>query len=181
MTPIQTIKTSTFTPIRLKRTFQWNAINGHRSASPEPLLKRTRSKLLNFQREQRPLDSSTIPAQQTVFLLHGKGQRYAPESKYIVLEIKDDRELLVKIQYTSLNLIDWKSAGFGFGIPELPYIAGRDLVRAVVRESQSDSRFKLGDVVFTASTDHRDLRKSVLRLRIYGCEVGLLKECELQV
>jgi NADPH:quinone reductase-like Zn-dependent oxidoreductase len=49
---------------------------------------------------------------------------------------------------------------FGFGIPELPYIAGRDFVGTVVQESQSASRFKRGDVVFAASTDYRDLRKS---------------------
>jgi hypothetical protein len=40
------------------------------------------------------------------------------------------------------------SSDFGFGIPELPYVAGRDLVGVVVRgPKEKSSRITLGDVV----------------------------------
>ena len=113
MSLIRTIETtsfSTFSSKRLKRTFQWNSINGHRSVSPEPIPKKSRIELHEFQTEERQLSSFTIPAQQTVLLLHGKGQRYVLEPNYIVPNIKNDDELLIKVQYIGLNPIDWKSA-----------------------------------------------------------------------
>ena len=109
MTIIETIETSTFASARLKRPFQWNVINGQRSVSPEPLPKKARSESPDFCREQVTLSSSAIPAQQKVLLLLGKGQRYELEENYAVPEIRDDRELLLKIQYIGLNPIDWKS------------------------------------------------------------------------
>jgi NADPH:quinone reductase-like Zn-dependent oxidoreductase len=57
------------------------------------------------------------------------------------------------------TLMLW-SRDFGFGIPELPYIAGRDLVGTVVQESKFSLRFKQGDVVLAPSTEYRDLRRS---------------------
>jgi NADPH:quinone reductase-like Zn-dependent oxidoreductase len=45
-----------------------------------------------------------------MLLLHGKGQRYVLESNYTVQNIKNDDELLIKVQYIGLNPIDWKSA-----------------------------------------------------------------------
>jgi hypothetical protein len=99
MTVIETIETSTFASARLKRPFQWNVINGQKARSESP----------DFRREQVTLSSSAIPAQQKVLLLLGKGQRYELEENYAVPEIRDDRELLLKIQYIGLNPIDWKS------------------------------------------------------------------------
>jgi len=52
------------------------------------------------------------------------------------------------------------SSDFGFGIPTLPYVSGRDLVGHVVQAPKSPSRIKTGDIVLTPSTDYRDLRKS---------------------
>ncbi len=39
------------------------------------------------------------------------------------------------------------SRDFGFGIPVLPYIAGRELVGQVIRTSVSTTRFQEGDQV----------------------------------
>jgi hypothetical protein len=109
MTVIETIETSTFASARPKRPFQWNVINGQRSVSPESLPKKARSESPDFRREPKTLSSSAIPAQQKVLLLLEKGQRYELEENYAVPEIKDDRELLLRIQYIGLNPIDWKS------------------------------------------------------------------------
>jgi hypothetical protein len=110
MTVSETIETGPFASVRLKRSFQWNSINGHRSVSPEPQTKRIRSENLDFQKEDRTLSSLTVPAQQSVLLLHGKGHKYTLQRGYNVPDIKNDRELLIRIQYVGLNPIDWKSA-----------------------------------------------------------------------
>jgi NADPH:quinone reductase-like Zn-dependent oxidoreductase len=49
---------------------------------------------------------------------------------------------------------------FNFGIPELPYVSGRELVGEVIITSARSSRFKPGDLVIVISTDYRDLRKA---------------------
>lgn len=53
---------------------------------------------------------------------------------------------------------------YNFGIPTLPYIAGRELTGTVVKISQeSDGRIKKGDVIIVPSTDYRDLRKAAFQ------------------
>jgi len=60
-----------------------------------------------------------------------------------------------------LNPIDWKAPDFNFGIPTLPYIAGRDLVGQVIQAPKNpSSRVQKGDIVLSPSTDYRDLRKA---------------------
>ncbi|KAK8043207.1 oxidoreductase [Apiospora phragmitis] len=49
---------------------------------------------------------------------------------------------------------------FGFGIPTLPYTAGRELAGRVIQASKQTSRIKGGDNVICISTDYRDLRKA---------------------
>jgi hypothetical protein len=47
-----------------------------------------------------------------------------------------------------LEFVLINSSDFGFGIPELPYVAGRDLVGTVIRGPQKkNARIKVGDVV----------------------------------
>ena len=53
---------------------------------------------------------------------------------------------------------------FNFGIPTLPYIAGRELAGTVVQTSKkTDSRIAKGDVIIVPSTDYRDLRKAAFQ------------------
>jgi NADPH:quinone reductase-like Zn-dependent oxidoreductase len=49
---------------------------------------------------------------------------------------------------------------FNFGIPELPYVSGRELVGEVAISPRRNSRFKPGDLVIVVSTDYRDIRKA---------------------
>lgn len=53
---------------------------------------------------------------------------------------------------------------FNFGIPTLPYVAGRELTGTVVKIlREGDGRIKAGDVVLVPSTDYRDLRKAAFQ------------------
>ena len=49
---------------------------------------------------------------------------------------------------------------FNFGIPCLPYVAGREVVGQVVKGAQVATRFHEGDLVLVIATDYRDLRKA---------------------
>jgi NADPH:quinone reductase-like Zn-dependent oxidoreductase len=53
---------------------------------------------------------------------------------------------------------------YNFGIPTLPYVAGREFAGVVVRAPNAPgSRVKKGDVVAIPSTDYRDLRKAAFQ------------------
>ncbi|ROT36084.1 GroES-like protein [Sodiomyces alkalinus F11] len=101
-----------------------------------------------------------LPTSQTVLLLHGPRQPYDVTTGYPLPELQNGREILVQTETLGLNPIDWKAPDFNFGIPELPYIAGRELAGRVVKTSHSTQRFKVGDLVLVISTDYRDLRKA---------------------
>ena len=57
--------------------------------------------------------------------------------------------MLVQVQVVGLNPIDWKAPDFGWGLPPLPCISGRDLAGTVVRGPRAASRFSVGDNVET--------------------------------
>ncbi|OAL39493.1 hypothetical protein AYO20_01363 [Fonsecaea nubica] len=107
--------------------------------------------------------SSSLPnisTQQRALLLHGPKQPYAEVIDHPIPSLLDSRELLVWNRVIGLNPIDWKAPDFNFGIPQLPYISGRELVGEVAVSPKRDSRFKPGDLVIVISTDYRDLRKA---------------------
>ncbi|EMR81629.1 hypothetical protein ACHAO1_008033 [Botrytis cinerea] len=97
---------------------------------------------------------------QEVLLLHGAKQRYTHAAEQPIPSLKDDREMLVAVEVIGLNPIDWKAPDFGFGLPSLPCISGRDFAGKVVKPPQANSRFKPGDTVMGISTDYRDSRKA---------------------
>ncbi|KAG7101449.1 Trans-enoyl reductase lepG like protein [Verticillium longisporum] len=101
-----------------------------------------------------------LPSSQTVLLLHGPKKPYEVTAGYAIPEVKSENEVLVRAETFGLNPIDWKAPDFNFGIPVLPYIAGRELVGRVVKPSEPDSRLREGDQVLVISTDYRDLRKA---------------------
>ncbi|RMZ74923.1 hypothetical protein DV738_g5678, partial [Chaetothyriales sp. CBS 135597] len=76
-----------------------------------------------------------------------------------------DHEVLVRIEYVGLNPIDWKSVTFGWGLPSLPCIVGRDYVGRVVHKHSPDADIgvEIGDVVLGISTDYRDYRKAAFQ------------------
>ncbi|KAJ5375279.1 Alcohol dehydrogenase superfamily zinc-type [Penicillium concentricum] len=101
----------------------------------------------------------TVPSSQTALVLQGLRQPYALTPAHPVPLVSRSDELVIKIQAIGLNPIDWKSVDYGFGIPSLPYIAGRDFAGVVVKAPQG-SAYLGGDVVLCASTDYRDQRKA---------------------
>ncbi|KIW39591.1 uncharacterized protein PV06_08190 [Exophiala oligosperma] len=110
--------------------------------------------------EKLPNPSDSVGPQQRVLLLHGPKQRYVEVTDHPTPSISSNRELLVRNIAIGLNPIDWKAPDFNFGIPELPYISGRELVGEVAICSRRKSRFNPGDKVIVISTDYRDLRKA---------------------
>ncbi|GME62919.1 putative zinc-binding dehydrogenase protein [Neofusicoccum parvum] len=111
-------------------------------------------------REQQPRQS--VPTTQTVLLLYQPRTRYALTPKHDTPSLHFEDEVLVKVQAVGLNPIDWKAPDFGFGIPTLPYISGRDFVGTVVHAHPS-SPFQPSDLVLAVSTDYRDVRKSAFQ------------------
>ncbi|KAH9826919.1 GroES-like protein [Teratosphaeria destructans] len=103
---------------------------------------------------------SWLPQYQQALILHGLRQPYKWTNVHPVPAALRPDELVVKIKAVGLNPIDWKSVDYGFGIPELPYVAGRDFAGVVVQASKTVSDIREGDVVLCASTDYRDLRKA---------------------
>ncbi|KAK2593092.1 hypothetical protein QQS21_009222 [Conoideocrella luteorostrata] len=103
---------------------------------------------------------SELPSTQTVLLLHGPKQNYDIIEGYPVPELQHDSEILVSNRAIGLNPIDWKAPDFNFGLPQLPYIAGRELAGTVAKVPSESSKWKVGDRVTVISTDYRDLRKA---------------------
>lgn len=64
---------------------------------------------------------------------------------------------------------------YNFGLPKLPYIAGRELVGEVVQVAQSSSRLQMGDKVICVSTDYRDLRKAAYQQYVIALHFNLIK------
>ncbi|CAE7210971.1 hypothetical protein P3342_012124 [Pyrenophora teres f. teres] len=101
------------------------------------------------------------PERQHALLLHAARQPYDLATSHATPVIKLGSELLVRVEAIGLNPIDWKAPDFGFGIPTLPYIAGREFAGTVIEVgSATPSRLQPGDLVTVPSTDYRDLRKA---------------------
>ncbi|KAK8033921.1 hypothetical protein PG991_003319 [Apiospora marii] len=109
----------------------------------------------------------SIPRTHKAAVLHSLKQPYVVDHSRPVPELIHEWEVLVKAHVIGLNPIDWKAPDYGFGIPTLPYTAGKELAGRVIQASKSGcSRIKDGDNLLTSpkviciSTDYRDLRKA---------------------
>ncbi|KAI5923601.1 quinone oxidoreductase [Camillea tinctor] len=118
---------------------------------------------------------SGVPTTQRIAALNALREPYTIVDGHPIPVIKDDDEVLVKCQVIGLNPIDWKAPDFGFGIPVLPYIAGRELSGRVVKTSATSSRFKEGDNVIVISTDYRDLRKAAYQEYVVSSHFNVVK------
>ncbi|KAM0438717.1 hypothetical protein ACHAPT_001474 [Fusarium lateritium] len=116
-----------------------------------------------------------LPSSQTVLLLHGVRQQYEVTPGYAIPDTKHDHELLVRSTTIGLNPIDWKSPDYGFGIPELPYISGREASGTVVRAPRGPSRVKANDKVIVISTDYRDLRKATYQQYVVASDFNVVR------
>lgn len=93
------------------------------------------------------LQTSELPRRQKALVLHGLKQRFVLTEEHSVPETRSSDELVVKIHAIGLNPIDWKSVDYGFGIPVLPYVAGRDFAGEVVKAPVGHSHLREGDIV----------------------------------
>lgn len=106
------------------------------------------------------LQAAQPPKHQKALVLHGLRQPFSLSEEYKVPERNSSDELVVRVQAIGLNPIDWKSVDYGFGIPVLPYVAGRDFAGEVVEAPATHSHIRVGDIVICGSTDYRDVRKA---------------------
>lgn len=124
---------------------------------------RAKEALSQAQRD-RPLKSALgkdrRPALQQSLILHGIRQPYTLTDQHPRPQTREPDELVVRVLMIGLNPVDWKSVDYGFGIPQLPYIAGRDFAGVVVEAPRAQSDIEVGDVVSCPSTDYRDPRKA---------------------
>ncbi|KPM42739.1 hypothetical protein AK830_g3799 [Neonectria ditissima] len=126
----------------------------------------------------QPTQSSSVvqlPDTQTVLLLHGIRQQYELTHGYALPATRHSHELLVRSSTIGLNPIDWKSPDYGFGIPELPYISGREAAGTVVRAAEGPSRIKVNDKVIVISTDYRDLRKATYQQYVVASDFNVVR------
>lgn len=107
--------------------------------------------------------AAPTPPVQKALLLRAPRQRYELVHDHPLPALAGPHEILIKVEAIGLNPIDWKSADFGFGLPTLPAVAGRDLAGVVTQVGSGVSRFRVGDRVFGPSTQYRDYRTSAFQ------------------
>ncbi|KAK0388413.1 hypothetical protein NLU13_4657 [Sarocladium strictum] len=112
---------------------------------------------------EAPVATGAVPGSQRALLLRDCKQPYDLITDHHIPELRAKDEVLVQTAAIGLNPIDWKAPDFGFGIPELPYISGRELAGTVVQVADSESRWRIGDRVIAIATDYRDLRKAAFQ------------------
>ena len=109
----------------------------------------------------------STPATQVALLLHAPRTRYELTDAHPLPAILHPNEVLIRVTHVGLNPIDWKSADYGFGLPSLPAVNGRDLAGVVVGihpdAHPGTQKFKVGDAVFGPSTQYRDPRTSAFQ------------------
>lgn len=64
-----------------------------------------------------------------------------------VPKIPEADELIIKIQATAINGLDWKIPKFGSVVEEYPTVLGYDVAGEVMAVGKSASKFDLGDRV----------------------------------
>ncbi|KAJ9606723.1 hypothetical protein H2200_008732 [Cladophialophora chaetospira] len=119
--------------------------------------------------------SASISTHQHALILYGPKQPYQEISDHPTPLLLNDRELLVRTRVIGLNPIDWKAPDFNFGIPELPYVSGRELVGEVAISPRHKSRFRPGDLVIVISTDYRDLRKAAYQQCVVATDFNVCR------
>src|ERR1700733_8404295 len=100
---------------------------------------------------------------QRALILRGPKQRYELVDDWPFPQLQRPNDVLVRIEAIGLNPIDWKSVDFGFAIPTLPAVNGRDLAGVIVDVGPAVKRLKKGDRVFGPSTQYRDYRTSAFQ------------------
>ncbi|KAM0294317.1 hypothetical protein ACHAPM_011345 [Fusarium culmorum] len=122
------------------------------------LLSRSKSKI-TLAAPTKDEDDYIVPTTQKAVLLYGAHQPYQLVEGYPVPADLQSDEVLIENRAVGLNPIDWRGPDFGFGLPDLPQVAGRELSGLLVQTTDARCGWATGDRVIAISTDYRDSRK----------------------
>lgn len=64
---------------------------------------------------------------------------------------------------------------FGFGIPELPCISGRELTGDIIRTGNRISKLHINERVLAISTDYRDVRKGAYQEYVIALDYNIVR------
>ncbi|GJN75780.1 hypothetical protein PLICBS_009886, partial [Purpureocillium lilacinum] len=130
---------------------------------------------ISYPAHQPAYSEQNVPQEQDALLLHGPRQQYKIHRNYPVPQLADDNEVLVKAVVIGLNPIDWKAPDYNFGIPDFPFISGRELSGTICRVSPAGSSVSVGDRVIAISTDYRDYRKSAYQNYVVALDYNVVR------
>ncbi|GKU23173.1 unnamed protein product [Fusarium langsethiae] len=120
-------------------------------------------------------DNYIVPTTQQAVLLYGAHQPYRlVEDHPVPADLQSD-EVLIENRAVGLNPIDWRGPDFGFGIPELPQVAGRELSGLLVRTADTRCGWAKGDRVIAISTDYRDSRKGAYQDHVVANSYNIVR------
>lgn len=89
--------------------------------------------------------SAALPtSQKALYLLAAKGA-WSVEPNDV--PTPEEGEVLVRIESSALNPVDWKVHDYDFGIPKYPAILGSDSAGVVVAVGDGVQKVKVGDRV----------------------------------
>ncbi|RBR26046.1 uncharacterized protein FIESC28_01074 [Fusarium coffeatum] len=120
-------------------------------------------------------DDYIVPTTQEAVLLYGAHQPYKLVEDHPVPADLESDEVLIENRAVGLNPIDWRGPDFGFGIPELPQVAGRELSGVLVRTADDRSGWAKGDRVIAISTDYRDSRKGAYQKHVVAKSYNIVR------
>lgn len=112
-----------------------------------------------------------LPETQHRLLIHAPKESFKLERDAELPALKSSDEIVLRVDSIGLNPIDWKSPAFGYGLPSLPCVLGRDYVGTVVKIPEEHDQnsslprrsLRLGDAVIVVSTDYRDNRRAAFQ------------------
>ncbi|KAL3608942.1 hypothetical protein FPOAC2_03953 [Fusarium poae] len=120
-------------------------------------------------------DDYIVPTTQQAVLLYGAHQPYQlVENHPVPVDLQSD-EVLIANRAVGLNPIDWRGPDFGFGIPELPQVAGREFSGLLFRTADDRSGWAKGERVIAISTDYRDSRKGAYQEHVVAKSYNVVR------
>ncbi|EKJ71728.1 hypothetical protein FPSE_08174 [Fusarium pseudograminearum CS3096] len=120
-------------------------------------------------------DDYIVPTTQKAVLLYGAHQPYQLVENYPVPADLQSDEVLIENRAVGLNPIDWRGPDFGFGLPDLPQVAGRELSGLLVHTADARCGWAKGDRVIAISTDYRDSRKGAYQNHVVAKSYNIVR------
>ncbi|QPC72027.1 hypothetical protein HYE68_002779 [Fusarium pseudograminearum] len=120
-------------------------------------------------------DDYIVPTTQKAVLLYGAHQPYQLVEDYPVPADLQSDEVLIENRAVGLNPIDWRGPDFGFGLPDLPQVAGRELSGLLVHTADARCGWAKGDRVIAISTDYRDSCKGAYQNHVVAKSYNIVR------